>query len=198
MTQSSRDLAIQPLELDDQRLDNVVFEAIADGPDDDVGGNSVGDLGGAAALTSGLIKRRRSTAADLGGAPDLIAYWSALRRGEAMPAPGELDAHHVARYWTGSVLMRIAGGSPVLARRYGPSPVAQDAGVAATMQIQWIQRLTREVATAGCPLQDKTTFPAGTIGVGVTRCTAIGVPLSSYGTSGNAADHVLCWVRAEV
>ena len=67
----------------------------------------------------------------------------------------------------------------------------------ATMQIQWIQGLTREVVQAGCPLQDKTTFPAGTLAERAIQCHAIGVPLSSTGDVSGGADHVLCWVSAE-
>ena len=149
------------------------------------------ETGGAAALTVGLIKRRRLAAAKTADAADLITYWSALRHGAPFPAPEELNAHHVASRWPGSVLMRMIAGSPVLVRRYGMNTIGDGSGVVATMQIQWIQALTHEVMRAGCPLQDKTTFPAGTLGDGETQCSAIGVPLGS----GGDVNHVLCWVR---
>ena len=53
------------------------------------------ETGGAAALTVGLIKRRRLAAAKTADAADLITYWSALRHGAPFPAPEELNAHHV-------------------------------------------------------------------------------------------------------
>lgn len=154
------------------------------------------DARGAASLSSINIKRDMTTLPPPVAAQpdDIIAYWTSLRRGDALPDPGALDEHHVIAQWPGSVLMRLVEGTPMLVRRFAGSGDAEPQGAVAAMQIQWIQSLTREALQSACPLRDDTTFPAGTLAARETRCRAIAVPL---GQDSEHPDHALCWVMTE-
>ncbi len=155
-------------------------------------GGEWNDARGAASLSRVAIRRGNATPTPDAPA-DIIAYWTSLRRGDAVPAPSALDERHVAAHWPGSVLMRLVDGTPILVRRFA-GPTDGGSGAVAAMQIQWIQGLTREAVRSGCALRDDTSFPAGTLGPGETRCRGIAVPL---GDDAQHPDHALCWVMTE-
>ena len=153
-----------------------------------------------AASLAGIL-RKRATVSSTAGRPApshpvpgddsvaVVAWWSALKRGRAFPAPADLDRAAIGAAWPEAVLLSGGGSGCGIARatRLGDRGAIGDGGVEySAMLTEFLLAIGRTAIARGAPVEEVREFPSAG-----RRATyrILALPLSA---GGHAPDHVLC------
>jgi hypothetical protein len=146
-----------------------------------------------AASLVGVLRRRPAASPSGDRVPSdddpatVIAWWSALKRGRAFPAPADLDRAVIGAAWPAAVLLSDdgAGGDIVRATRLGER---DDLGAVdySAMLTEWLLAVGRTAIARGAPVEEVREFPSA------GRRAAYRILALPLSAGGHAPDHVLC------
>lgn len=153
-----------------------------------------------AASLAGIL-RKRGTVSSTAGRPApshpvpgddsvaVVAWWSALKRGRAFPAPVDLDHAAIGAAWPEAVLLSDGGvgGGIAHAMRLGGRGAFGDGGVEySAMLTEFLLAIGRTAIARGAPVEEVRDFPSAD---GRAAYRILALPLSA---GGDVPDHVLC------
>jgi hypothetical protein len=122
----------------------------------------------------------------------VIAWWSALKRGRAYPAPADLDRGAIGAAWPEAVLLSDGGSGGDIARATrlgGRGAFGNGAVEHSAMLTEFLLAVGRTAIARGAPVEEVRDFPSAG---GRAAYRILALPLSA---GGDAPDHVLCHLR---
>lgn len=115
----------------------------------------------------------------------VIAWWSALKRGRAYPAPGDLDRAAIGATWPAAVLLSGDGAGIARAMRLGDRDELGAMEYSA-MLTEFLLAIGRTAMARGAPVEEARELPSAG---GRAAYRILALPLSA---GGGVPDHVLC------